>query len=87
MSNSWWVFFFFSPWVYGGEAIASREKKLEEHKFSHMAARRLPPPAPASSPGNFFLLPPQLYLSSVGLLPMRMDAELFMATHDVLLLQ
>ncbi len=56
MSNPWWVFFslggfFFLALVYGGEAIDSR-KKLEEHKFSHMAARRLPPPAPASSPGN-----------------------------------
>jgi hypothetical protein len=38
--------FFFLALVYGGEAIASR-KKLEEHKFWHMAARRLPPSATA----------------------------------------
>jgi hypothetical protein len=51
--------FFFLALVYGGEAIASR-KKLEEHKFSHMAARRLPPPAPASSPGNSSCFPTTL---------------------------
>jgi hypothetical protein len=61
VSNPWWVFFlwgfFFSlALVYGGEAIASRTK-LEEHKFSQMAARRLPPPAPASSPGNSSCFP------------------------------
>jgi len=70
--------FFFLALVYGGEAIASR-KKLEEHKFSHMAARRLPPPAPASSPGNSSCFPTTLLSVAPPLLSQTLFSNPFVA--------